>query len=194
MLRSISEIEVFSPKLRIRRQTRRGPVWFVEALFPGYLFARFDPCESMQAVKHAPGVATVVSFGLITPQVPNEVIQELRAEFGAEHALSVSDDVKAGDEITIATGAFRGLTGNVLRASPSSDRVRILLELLGNMVPVEIRRDQVLTQKTTAQLLASEKTALTSERSYSPRRDQSSAASNQIRRPDSFTLNATDGA
>lgn len=42
LLRTIAGIEVFSPRLRIRRQTRRGVVWFVEALFPGYLFARFD--------------------------------------------------------------------------------------------------------------------------------------------------------
>jgi hypothetical protein len=29
-------IECLSPRLRFRKLTRRGPVWFVEAMFPGY--------------------------------------------------------------------------------------------------------------------------------------------------------------
>ena len=41
-LRQISEVEVFSPRVRFRKHTNRGPVWFVESMFPGYLFARFD--------------------------------------------------------------------------------------------------------------------------------------------------------
>src|SRR5258707_3918560 len=41
MLRRQFSVECFSPRLRFRRMTRRGPVWFVEAMFPGYLFARF---------------------------------------------------------------------------------------------------------------------------------------------------------
>src|SRR5260221_5470813 len=36
------EVEVFCPRLRFRKLTSRGPVWFIEAMFPGYLFARFD--------------------------------------------------------------------------------------------------------------------------------------------------------
>src|SRR5436190_16891298 len=34
-------VECFSPRLRFRKMTQRGPVWFVEAMFPGYLFAKF---------------------------------------------------------------------------------------------------------------------------------------------------------
>src|ERR1035437_7163225 len=33
-------IEVYLPRVRFKRATRRGPVWFTEALFPNYLFAR----------------------------------------------------------------------------------------------------------------------------------------------------------
>jgi transcriptional antiterminator RfaH len=41
-LRQISQFEVFCPRLRFRKPTTRGPIWFVEPMFPGYLFARFD--------------------------------------------------------------------------------------------------------------------------------------------------------
>ena len=40
-LRRQLQIPCFSPRLRFRKATRRGAVWFVEAMFPGYLFAQF---------------------------------------------------------------------------------------------------------------------------------------------------------
>jgi len=35
-LRQISEVEVFCPRVRFRKSTNRGPVWFIESMFPGY--------------------------------------------------------------------------------------------------------------------------------------------------------------
>ena len=36
----LAGFEAFCPRIRHQRRTVRGKVWFVEALFPGYLFAR----------------------------------------------------------------------------------------------------------------------------------------------------------
>ena len=44
-------VECFSPRLRFRRMTQRGPVWFVEAMFPGYLFAKFIYSTQHRAVE-----------------------------------------------------------------------------------------------------------------------------------------------
>ena len=159
----IPGIATFNPTLRIRRQTRRGAVWFVEALFPGYLFARFNACESMQAVKHVPGVNTVVSFGPITPTIPEEAIERLRVEFEADLVPEIEDDVQSGDQIVIAAGVFRGLNASVVRALPGSERVRVLLEFLGSVVPVELDRQQILTGKTLPQLLGAAKPSLLNE-------------------------------
>src|SRR5216117_1854773 len=41
-LRKQYQITCFAPRLRMRKLTRRGAVWFVEAMFPGYFFAQFD--------------------------------------------------------------------------------------------------------------------------------------------------------
>ena len=62
-LRQLPGVEVFAPRLRFRKPTRRGPVWFVEALFPGYLFARFDWEAQAKAVQYAYGVLGIVHFG-----------------------------------------------------------------------------------------------------------------------------------
>jgi len=41
--------------LRFRKLTQRGPVWFVEAMFPGYLFARFNYPTQRRAVESSHG-------------------------------------------------------------------------------------------------------------------------------------------
>ena len=40
-LRRELQVPVVAPRIRFRKLTSRGPVWFVEAMFPGYLFAEF---------------------------------------------------------------------------------------------------------------------------------------------------------
>lgn len=154
-LRSLAgEIDVFCPRLRIRRRCRRGAVWFIEALFPGYLFARFRPDTLMQAVRFVPGVKAIVSFGLIAVTIRDEIIEGLREGFDQNEVNEVTDDLRPGDEVTITTGPFLGLQAHVLRLIPAADRVQLLLELLGRTMPVEVAREHVVTQKPTSQLLA----------------------------------------
>src|SRR6266487_2532652 len=62
-VRRLFHIECFSPRLRFRRMTRRGPVWFVEAMFPGYLFAKFVYGEQHRAVESSHGIRGIVHFG-----------------------------------------------------------------------------------------------------------------------------------
>jgi transcriptional antiterminator RfaH len=149
----VGGIDVFNPQLRIRRRTRRGAVWFIEALFPGYVFTRFDPATTLQAVKSTPGVKGVVSFGLRTPSIPDSVIDELRADFGQEHPIEVGDDIREGDRVTVATGPFQGFDATVLGVLPAPERVRILLDILGRNTRVELAREHVVVEKSTAQLL-----------------------------------------
>ncbi|MEI8341792.1 MAG: transcription termination/antitermination NusG family protein [Verrucomicrobiota bacterium] len=152
----VGEIDVFCPRLKIKRRCNRGVVWFVEALFPGYLFARFNPDNSMQIVKSVPGVKTVLSFGLMTVIIKDEIIDQLRADFDHNEMHEVPDDLQPGDEVTITTGPLRGLHASVLRLLPVADRVQLLLEMLGRTTTVEVAREYVITQKSTAQLLSSQ--------------------------------------
>ena len=152
--RMVEGIEAFSPRLRIRRRTRRGAAWFVQALFPGYLFARFDPAQSMLLVRAAPGVKTIVSFGSRIPLIQDAVIDGLRTHFDKNEVHEVTDDIEPGDEITIAGGPFNGLSAAVLNVRSATGRVQVLLEMLGRCTPVELSRDQVITEKRAARFLA----------------------------------------
>ena len=137
-LRRTCELDVFCPKLRIRKPTKRGAVWFVEALFPGYVFARFNWVEDCQRVKGTNGVSTVVTFGAAPPVIEDRVIESLRAEFDAEEVHEVPQTLEVGQTITIAGGAFHGLEATVLRVMSPPTRVHVLLEMLGGTTRAEV--------------------------------------------------------
>lgn len=138
-----ADIEVFFPRVRFRRLTRKGPVWVTEALFPNYLFARFDPAISLRKVHHASGVRGVVHFGNRWPTIPDAVIEELRAAIGPECVRQLPQELKPGDEVQL-TGALHGLAAVVSRVMPGRKRVAVLMEFLGRQTMVELGSEAVV--------------------------------------------------
>ena len=130
-LRNLSAIEVFLPRIRFKRATQRGLSWATEALFPGYLFAKFDLIQSLRAIQSTSGVQCVVSFGDRWPTIPNLVIQEIMATIGQEDVRVITDEFKPGERVLIAEGALLGLRAVVTRVMPGNERVAILMEFLG---------------------------------------------------------------
>ncbi len=152
-LRQLPEIAVLLPRIRFRRATRQGTVWVTEALFPGYLFARFEWRATLRIVHHAPGVAGVVHFADRWPTIPDEVIENLRAAIGEEEIHEIPSGFSPGDAVRIAGGAFHGLEAVVKQALPSRQRVLVLLDFLGRQTAVEVPVASVLR-------VADERTAL----------------------------------
>src|SRR5204863_2405848 len=60
-------LEVFHPRLRLERATRRGVVHVVEPLFPCYLFVRCCLGERLDDIRYANGVCSLVHFGQRIP-------------------------------------------------------------------------------------------------------------------------------
>jgi len=143
-LRVLPGLEVFNPRIRYRRSTRRGPVWFTESMFPSYLFARFDWRQQLRMVHHAAGVATIVHFGSRWPTVPDQAIVELKASVGEEDLRVVESEPKVGDEVQVSGGAFHGFQGIVTRLLPARMRVAILLDFLGRQTTVEVPMEEVV--------------------------------------------------
>ena len=131
-------LEVFLPRIRFKRATRRGAVWFTEALFANYIFARFDLALHLRRLHHGRGVQGVVHFGGHWPVVQDEVIADLRASIGNDQIHVVSEDLHPGEIVLIAEGAFVGLRAVVERVMPARCRVAVLLEFLGRQTKVEI--------------------------------------------------------
>ena len=70
-------VEAYCPRIRYQKVTRRGKVWFREALFPNYIFARFDAEESLRAVSSSQAVVRVVGFGDVLGEVPAAVLDAI---------------------------------------------------------------------------------------------------------------------
>ncbi|MDK2858664.1 MAG: transcriptional antiterminator RfaH [Verrucomicrobiota bacterium] len=136
-LRRLAGVEVFAPRIRFQRRMPRGRVWFEESLFPGYIFARFDAVELLRAVSAAIGVRGLVRFGGEYAAVPVSAIDFLRSEVDGTLVIP-GPELKAGDETIVATGALRGLHAVVSQVLPGGERVKILMELMGTMVKIEV--------------------------------------------------------
>lgn len=146
-LRMLPEVEVFCPRLRVKKATKRGLVTFIESLFPNYLFAKFDSKLLLDKVKHAPSVSTIVHFGNRLPRVPEEVIAELRAGFPEDEILDCDRHVEEGDEVLIGEGPFSGMKATVLRVMAPYQRVEVLLEMLGRTTPVIVNPALLVVEK-----------------------------------------------
>src|ERR1700736_2594285 len=71
-LRLLEGVTVFCPRIRFRKATRQGVVWVTEAMFPGYLFARFELTEMHRHVCYAHGVSGIVRFADRYPTIDDD--------------------------------------------------------------------------------------------------------------------------
>lgn len=140
-------LEVFLPRIRFKKASVRGPVWVTEALFPNYLFARFSLRTSLRLVRSAAGVSQVVHFGEEIPAVPDDVVAELRARLGSEELHVVEENFAPEDRVQIAEGALHGLAAVVTRVMPGKERVKVLLQFLGQQTTAEVDAATLVREK-----------------------------------------------
>lgn len=146
-MRQLEGVETYCPRIRFQRSTPRGKVWFVEALFPSYFFARFLYSTSFRAVKHTHNVIRIVGFGAEPAPVPQGVIESLREEMQGSELREVSYGVQVGDTVEVAEGPMRGLKGIVDSIASGEQRVKLLLEFLGRQSLVEVPASKLLSEK-----------------------------------------------
>ena len=138
-LRRISEVEVFCPRVRFRKSTTRGPVWFVECMFPGYLFARFDFATFHRRIGQRPGVSGFVQFGERLALLPDSLIHEIRTRTGPDELVEVAQALESGQSVRIVQGPFQGLEALVTRVISARERVEILIEWMSRTLRAEAR-------------------------------------------------------
>jgi len=130
--------EVFAPRIRYTKTTRRGKVRFTEALFPGYLFCRCPLSENLRHLLSLPGVTGVVRYGSDIPSVPAGLIANLRSRLPEELYDHPDPVIEVGSEVRITEGPFRNVDAIVTQVVSSRQRIRVLLEFLGRTTEVEV--------------------------------------------------------
>jgi transcriptional antiterminator RfaH len=143
-LRILEGVTVFCPRIRFQRATRRGLVWVTEAMFPGYLFARFELAEMHRQVCYAHGVSGIVRFADRYPTIDDDSLAQLQNHVGVAAIKELNYRLTEGDHVTIVGGAFAGLEAVVTQVLPAKERVKVLMDFLGRKTEAEVERSIVL--------------------------------------------------
>jgi transcriptional antiterminator RfaH len=145
-LATLPDVEAFFPRVKYRRVSERGARQIVEALFPGYLFAKFSPARHIRAVRYARGVSYIVRQGREYAPMSDTIIHALRSLAATQVLELPPEPWKLGEEVRVIAGIFRGTTGKVAGLIPARQRVQVLLELLGSENRIELPADNLETR------------------------------------------------
>ncbi len=141
------DLEVFFPRLRLEKITRRGVMRVLEPLFPCYIFVHCVIEDRINEIQHSAGISSIVHFGSKIPFIPDSIIEELQSCFEIDDIITVESRLSPGDVVTVTDGAFAGMPARVLKNLPAKKRVQILLEILGRRTTVEVGQNAVMQQK-----------------------------------------------
>ncbi|NDW04377.1 transcriptional activator RfaH [Jiella sp. 40Bstr34] len=136
---------VFLPLLRCgeTRARRARPV--LAPLFPGYVFAGFDPrAAGWRRVNGTYGVKKLVSFGETPEPVPPTFMAALRHSCDEMSIFSFrrASAFREGDRVKLAAGPFMGMIGEI-EAMGGPDRAWLLLAILGRTARVSVGLDEL---------------------------------------------------
>ena len=138
-----NSIEVFFPRMEAYSVVYGKSRKVVKALFPGYLFAHFDPLKSYRLVNWSRGVSRVLSYDGTPSPIDDEVIELIRRRVDENSVVQKALHFKANDPIRIRTGPLRDLIGIFERWVSDEGRVRVLLNLLNYNATVELHYSQI---------------------------------------------------
>jgi len=142
-LMTLPDVEAYFPRVKYRRSSPRGQRMVVEALFPGYVFAKFSPARLIRAVRYARGVSYIVRQGREFAPVPEVIIAALHSLAATQVLELPPDPWKMGEQVRVIAGIFRGATGTVAGLVPARQRIQVLLELLGRESRIELPLDNL---------------------------------------------------
>ena len=136
-------IECFLPLLKENKIIRRTRKVVIEPLFPGYLFARFDPDKHCRAVSYATGVRKVVEFGSGPVELDATMIDAIKERLNNGYVTLMPLRLVHGQVVHINGGPLAGLEAVFVREMTDRNRVLLLLNTLGLHAKLNMSIDQV---------------------------------------------------
>ena len=114
-------------------------------LFPGYLFIYLDKKkENWSPIRSTKGVVNFVRFGLNFAQVPDNVIEFLKAnQLINKEKLKNLNKFKPGDKVQIIDGVFKNCVA-IFKSSKAEDRIVLLMNLLGQQQAINIKHESLI--------------------------------------------------
>ena len=135
------EFETFFPSYKARSYRSNRVRVTDRALFPGYVFCRFDPGNRLPIMK-TPGVLEVVSFGGRPAEVNGDEVDALRRLTSSSLPLFPHAFLRVGERVCIESGPLAGLEG-VLTRFDNNCRIVVSVSLLQRSVSAQIDAEWV---------------------------------------------------
>jgi transcription antitermination factor NusG len=105
-------------------------------LFPGYVFARFEPGERLSVLKCS-GVVSIVSFNGEPAPVPDHEIESIRTLVASTLPYDPCPTIKTGTLVEVSHGPLKGVIGRLTRKGTQS-RLILSVDLIGQAVSVQV--------------------------------------------------------
>jgi len=135
---------VYLPRLKVLKRPRNRQQVGFEALFPRYIFFQPRHAEhSIAPVRSTKGVTTIVRFGGVPAVLRPDTLQDIRAFEARQNAAGLVElsGLRPGKTVVVTSGPLAGLEGLV--SMVSTQRVIVLMRLLGDQTPVKLSPDQL---------------------------------------------------
>ena len=133
-------LEVYNPKMRVKKYVRNRYCEAIEQLFPCYLFARFEADKYLWMITYTRGVKKVVGSRNTPWPVAEGVIDFIRSNEKDGFIIRRCEEITEGDTVKIAEGPLTGLTGIFKQIIKGTERVILLLNAIEYQARVIIER------------------------------------------------------
>ncbi len=140
---STNGLEAFNPLMEtfVPRNGRLNKEF--RPLFPNYIFGKFDIERNYNLVRWARGVKKILGFGGEFIPVSEEVVDLIKNRTDGSGIVRKHYHFEPNDLVRIKSGSLRDLLGIFERWVSDTDRVRILLNLIGYQPSVEIHYSMI---------------------------------------------------
>ncbi len=136
-------VEIFSPLIETFASKNGRINKELKPLFPGYVFGRFNLDQSYPLVRWARGVKKILGYGEYPASISEEVVETIKERTDAQSIVKMTHHFEPNDLIRIKTGPLKDLLGIFERWVSDSERVRVLLSLIGYQPALEIHYSMI---------------------------------------------------
>ncbi len=140
---SNQEIEAFLPLCENFQYAQGRLIEKIKPLFPNYLFAKLDIEAHYYKVKWTRGVSKILGVGGGPIPISEKVVLAIKERMGESNLVRLDDGWVQGSVVQFTSGPFKDLTGVFDKKMSDGKRVKVLLNLIGVDVPVQVSKYQI---------------------------------------------------
>ncbi|MCC7208725.1 MAG: hypothetical protein IT323_15565 [Anaerolineae bacterium] len=144
-----NDVETYFPTITVTPVNPRASR--IRPYFPNYMFVRVDlEAVRFSVLQWLPGAVGLVEFGGVPAHIPDNFIHELRRRIAALEAMGglTFGELKKGDVVKITKGPFAGYEAIFDMRLSGTERVRLLLDVLGRLVNTTVSVGDIEKKRT----------------------------------------------